>query len=189
MAKHTTCTVEGCDAPHSCRGLCKKHHKRWLRHGDPLVVKMTEPGTLRATFDAGVKNATPDECVIWPHAKTPNGYGHMSVGDRGQLVHRLACEWMHGPGPAGFHAAHHCGVRACFNPHHLRWATPAENSADRFLHGTVPMGERHHRFIPGGRDAVRAAASLSTISDMARATGLSRSTVRRYMREMGLYPR
>lgn len=31
------CSVDGCNAPSSCRGLCRKHYSRWKRHGDPNV--------------------------------------------------------------------------------------------------------------------------------------------------------
>jgi hypothetical protein len=34
-------------------------------------------------------------------------------------------------------AAHLCGNRSCFNGAHLRWATRAENEADKLLHGTA----------------------------------------------------
>lgn len=34
MAKRT-CSVEGCEAPHKCRGWCDKHYRRWRQHGDP----------------------------------------------------------------------------------------------------------------------------------------------------------
>lgn len=32
------CKIEGCGAPHSSLGWCKKHYTRWERHGDPLAV-------------------------------------------------------------------------------------------------------------------------------------------------------
>lgn len=32
------CSVEGCEARHNCRGFCKKHYTRYLRHGDPGAV-------------------------------------------------------------------------------------------------------------------------------------------------------
>lgn len=33
------CAIEGCETPSKTRGWCNKHYKRWLTHGDPLVVK------------------------------------------------------------------------------------------------------------------------------------------------------
>src|SRR5487761_67173 len=32
-----TCSVEGCDRPHSARGYCTKHYAHWGVHGDPVV--------------------------------------------------------------------------------------------------------------------------------------------------------
>jgi hypothetical protein len=34
-----TCTVEGCEAHATVKGLCAKHYMRIRRHGDPNVVK------------------------------------------------------------------------------------------------------------------------------------------------------
>lgn len=31
-----TCSIEGCERPHSGRGWCAPHYQRWIRHGDPL---------------------------------------------------------------------------------------------------------------------------------------------------------
>lgn len=33
-----TCSVDGCNREYRSRGLCDMHHKRWLRHGDPLHI-------------------------------------------------------------------------------------------------------------------------------------------------------
>lgn len=31
-----TCTIDGCDRPYRCKGLCSLHYDRLRRHGDPL---------------------------------------------------------------------------------------------------------------------------------------------------------
>lgn len=52
----------------------------------------------------------------------------------------------HGEPPSPEHeAAHSCGKGhlGCIHPHHVRWATPKENSADMVLHGTSVRGERN----------------------------------------------
>jgi hypothetical protein len=47
--KGKTCTVPGCETPAICRGYCKMHYKRLLKHGDATVVKKGG-NTPSATF-------------------------------------------------------------------------------------------------------------------------------------------
>jgi len=87
-------------------------------------------------------------CLLWPHGLFRNGYGQVQIDGKKQLVHRLACEWAHGPAPEGkplaLHAAHEiCGNRHCFAPAHVRWGSPAENSADMVAEGSSSKGESH----------------------------------------------
>jgi hypothetical protein len=68
----------------------------------------------------------------------------------GQLraVHLWACEDRHGPQPSPKHnVAHACGKGrgGCVNPVHLRWATRAENEADKIEHGTSNRGNNNGR--------------------------------------------
>lgn len=77
-----------------------------------------------------------DECVLWPYAKS-KGYGRVFAAGETRRAHVVACELTHGPKPEGREVAHSCGGRSCVNPNHLRWATAAENSADRIAHGRV----------------------------------------------------
>lgn len=60
------------------------------------------------------------------------------------LVNRLVCEAFNGPAPEGdYHAAHADGDRANNRLENLRWASRAENEADKELHGTRMRGEDH----------------------------------------------
>ncbi|WP_109477681.1 HNH endonuclease [Paraburkholderia sp. C35] len=61
-------------------------------------------------------------------------------------VSRLVAEAFHGPAPTPMHeAAHNDGD--CLNNlyKNLRWATKAENEADKVMHGTSNRGERFGR--------------------------------------------
>ena len=72
------------------------------------------------------------------------GYKTVNLG-RGvvKFVNRLVCEAFHGSPFDGAEAAHgdrDPGNNAATN---LRWATPAENGADKVRHGTTRPGELH----------------------------------------------
>lgn len=57
-------------------------------------------------------------------------------------VNRLVLRVFVGQATDGMHAAHNNGVRDDNRLSNLRWATPADNNADKLLHGTDQRGER-----------------------------------------------
>lgn len=135
------CAIEGCPRDERLRrGFCGAHYYRWRVHGDPLGGGIDKGARL--VFLAEVLASDTDDCIIWPFSKT-NGYGALHINGTSTQVHRYVCEKVHGPKPSpGMHAAHRCGVAACCNPRHVRWATAAENIADQLTHGTKGRGER-----------------------------------------------
>jgi len=96
-----------------------------------------------------------DGTVIGPSGKALNAFpdkrGYLRVntyegGKWTQLaVHFLVCEAYHGPRPTGLLVAHGDGDPANNAARNLRWATHAENEADKRAHGRSLLGERHHR--------------------------------------------
>ncbi len=42
--KVRVCSIRGCNEKHEGRGYCRSHYKRFMRHGDPLVVKQGPRG-------------------------------------------------------------------------------------------------------------------------------------------------
>lgn len=62
-------------------------------------------------------------CWMWQGSISPEGYARIG----GKYVHRIVCEWAHGPIPEGHEVDHLCRVRACVNPEHLEAVTHQTN--------------------------------------------------------------
>jgi hypothetical protein len=78
-----------------------------------------------------------------------NGYRRIKLSiknvQRDAYVHRLVCEAYHGPCPPGLQCRHLDGDQTNNAPGNLRWSDAVTNMADKVLHGTQPLGEKHHR--------------------------------------------
>lgn len=60
-------------------------------------------------------------------------------------VHRLVCEAFHGPAPPDKpQTAHLDGNPKNNKPTNLKWKSSLENHQDKWLHGTMPVGNTHH---------------------------------------------
>ena len=124
-------------------------------------IEHTERDFRRAIFDGHIRHIPingplrwildhvdypSDECALWPFSRTGDDYPLVVSGKWRKRAHRVMCELVNGPAPSGtHHCAHSCGNSLCVNPKHLRWATPQENSDDKFLHGTVLRGSQINR--------------------------------------------
>lgn len=143
------CTIEGCCKIVHGRGYCTAHWTRWKRHGDPLGGG-TAFGEPARWLERHVSYSG-DDCLTWPFAKSSKGYP--VIADKrhnNALAHRMMCEKAHGSAPSPRQdVAHSCGNGhlACINPQHLRWATRADNMADRLAHGTSNRGSRSAKAI------------------------------------------
>lgn len=87
-----------------------------------------------------------DECLTWPYCVSASGYAMLRSAGTTEVVSRRVCEEVNGPPPTPQHeAAHSCGKGnlGCVTKRHLSWKTPLENTADKFIHGTVLKGERN----------------------------------------------
>jgi len=136
------CSVDGCTSAAIAKGLCDRHHKRLIHHGDPL-----RGGPFYGEPENFVENVVMpyegDDCIIWPFATDASGYARV----RNIQITRVICERHNGPAPSDLHqAAHSCGKGSsgCVTKSHLLWKTRAENEADKLIHGTDMRGNKHH---------------------------------------------
>lgn len=96
-----------------------------------------------------------------------------------KLVHRLVCEAFHGPAPLGHYAAHGDGDKLNNDYRNLRWATPAANTADRWLHGTLHFGEKHNTAKLSNADVRRIRQSRKSSKVLARQHGVTHHHINR----------
>lgn len=75
---------------------------------------------------------------------SPDGYLRVILCRDGHgwtaTIHSLVCWAFHGPRPAGQNVAHGNGDKSDNRAANLRWATHAQNLADKNLHGTAQRG-------------------------------------------------
>jgi hypothetical protein len=142
------CSVENCknDASNASGGrakLCCAHYKKKLKYGDPCYVHV-RPSKVMEWVKSALSYDSRD-CLIWPFARSKQGYGSMRFHGTTQLAHRVICELAHGSPPSPLsQSAHSCGKghEGCVNPTHLRWDSRAGNFSDKIKHGTDSRGEK-----------------------------------------------
>ena len=137
-----TCSIEGCEGtagePGSARGWCRRHYRRWQRHGDPLgggCLHLTFPENLLARMEP-----QPNGCIHYTGALFHDGYGALSVQGKQVRAHRAAYEHFVGQIPRGMELDHECHNgdatciggdsclhRRCVNVEHLAVKTHREN--------------------------------------------------------------
>ena len=145
MRTRGICSIEGCGKPHKARGWCRGHYRRFCRHGTPTAGNRSTMNGEPMAWLLRQMEYDGNNCVWWPYA-AGNGYGVVKVGEKYRPAPNYLCELAHGKPPTPEHeTAHSCGRGqfGCMTKRHLRWATPAENSSDRILHGTDNRGSKN----------------------------------------------
>jgi len=178
MASLGICSIPDCARAVRTKGMCNAHYLRLLRHGDPCAGGLSPGEPLRFLNEALVY--TGDDCLLWPFGLCNTGYGQVRWNAKPRTVHSVVCECVHGPRPSTKHeVAHSCGERRCCNPRHLRWATRAENEADKVAHERSNRGERQgaSKLTETAVRAIRAAGNIASQAFLARQYGVCQSTI------------
>jgi hypothetical protein len=116
---------------------------------------------------------------------TNSGYLLVMLSVRGarqaRTVHSLVAAAFLGPRPAGMDVAHADGTRTNNAPSNLRYATRAENHADKRAHGTAAYGSRikQAKLTEAVIPAVRALQGSTTSDVAAFEYGVTRRTIER----------
>lgn len=175
-ASTRACDLDGCERKHHANGLCKKHSEKKRITGtlEPIHHKYQ-------SIMADAVKSNIDECIIWPSRLGAGGYGVVTHEGKQTPVHRVVLIKAKGLPPSPSHVAAHapviCHDRRCINPKHLRWATRAENEADKALDGTRAFGEFNGNAKLTDGEVKSIKADQRKNRDIAEEFGVSRSLV------------
>jgi len=171
MDNSRICSVADCGKQISSRRLCSAHYSKFLKYGDPLVKRQVEKGSHERWLRANIGYDGHD-CLIWPFSSRSNGYGVASLQSKGLMAaHRFMCILVNGEPPTPKHvSAHSCnnGNKGCVSPLHVRWATHVENSADRYAHGTMMIGDKNPNTKLTKNQALEIYASSEKVDEIAK---------------------
>lgn len=135
------CAIPGCGRKVHARGLCVTHWRR-DQAGKPMSTPFKARNGDWLAYADSLIGTDEQDCIFWPFGNS--GLPSVTLDGKKMLATRYLCAKRHGEPKPGDEAAHSCGKGhlRCVNPNHLRWATHAENEADKLLHGTRHQGSR-----------------------------------------------
>ena len=116
-----------------------------------------------------------DGCWMWTASTRRDGYGQFMLRKKPRAAHRLSFFHHTGPIPDGLFVLHHCDVKRCVAPEHLRLGTFSDNMKDAAERGLNRKHPGYTNLTPEERATIRAATG--SITEIAKATGRSNATV------------
>ncbi len=97
--------------------------------------------TLQQRFDEKWIPEPNSNCWLWTASVNKQGYGHIGVGGKVLLAHRISWFLHHGEmPPSNLDVCHHCDTPGCVNPKHLFVGTVTDN-----LYDCIDKGRRKYR--------------------------------------------
>ena len=123
-------------------GQCEVSSLGRVRSLDVEVTHVGRWGTVRTTRTPG-RMLAPVFQIFEGYTTVRVNIGSRARGNKAlRTVSSLVAAAFIGPRPAGHEVAHNDGNSQNNAAENLRYATPAENTADKFKHGTVLRGEQ-----------------------------------------------
>jgi hypothetical protein len=185
------CKIETCDGfvtPKSARGMCVRHYRSFMTHGDPHAGVILTP---IERFWSRVDRRGADDCWPWQARCDKDGYGWFWDSDVSKVsirAHRYS--WMLHTGAmpdASVHVCHHCDNPPCVNPAHLFVGTNKDNIDDKMRKGrhrgneTGSIGNFRRRLTDDQVAEIRAAdlSQYATLKALGRVYGISGEHARR----------
>ena len=139
------------------------------------MTPLPHPSTpvYRRVFSRCVR--TPDGCLEWTGAKTPTGYGVITVARQQHYTHRAVLEWKTGKSMKGLVTRHSCHNPSCCDPNHLEPGTQRENALDMM---TSERSGKARITLEQARDIKLRLDDGQRPCNVAREIGCSEATVR-----------
>lgn len=123
--------------------------ERWVAVTDYPMYEVSSEGRLRSWWPHPGTKSPRTEPRICVGGVDPDGYRKalLKANDGTKRHHKIAslvAAAFHGPRPVGTVVAHDNGILTDDRAANLIYKTQLENIADKFRHGTMPLGEVHY---------------------------------------------